>query len=95
MIALSKIFRQGFGYRSVMIILSKLTSTGLQNELWQDGLDAEKKRKFMNHIDDLSKEYGRNVVSVARSIQKGEWGMSRTRLSKCYTTRISDIPVVK
>ena len=95
MIALKKIFRQGFGYRSVMIILSKLTSTGLQNELWQDGLDAEKKRKFMNHIDDLSKEYGRNVVSVARSIQKGEWGMSRTRLSKCYTTKISDIPVVK
>ena len=49
----------------------------------------------MNHIDDLSKEYGRNVVSVASSIQKGEWGMSRTRLSKCYTTRISDIPTVK
>lgn len=93
---LKKIFRKGYGYKTVVITLQKLTPACLQGNLFIDPLNDIKKRDLMTSLDKINDSYGRTTVSLAKTLKNGnEWQMKREFLSPCWTTKISDIPKIK
>ena len=91
---LRKIFRPGFGYKTVMITLLNLKEISTQGLLWVDPMEDMKKNDFMETVDTLTKKYNRNIISLAKGISDNSWHNKRARLSPCWTTKFSDIPKV-
>lgn len=94
-LALPRIFREGYGYKTILVTLCDLYPEAFQGELWIDPLQDIKKRNFMKSLDQLSASYGRQILHVAKGIREEEWSMKRDYLSPCWTTRIDDIPRVR
>ena len=92
---LPEIFRPGYGYKTLMVILFKIMPAAFQGELWIDPLEDIKKRDFMECLDFISGRYGRQVVTLAKGLSFGGWQMKREFLSPCWTTEISEIPKVR
>lgn len=93
---LHRIFRKGYGYKTVMITLIDLHPAAMQGNLWVDPLEDIKKRDLMKVIDKTQEQFGRGCLSLAKGYAAGsDWEMKRELLSPCYTTRINDAPHVK
>ena len=92
--ALPLIFRQGYGYKTIMVNLMKLMPEAFQRDLWIDPYEDEKKRRLMKSLDNISKIYGRNSLTLAKGIEKTYWEMKRDFLSPCWTTRYKDFPKI-
>lgn len=96
LIGLHKIFKNGYGYKTVMISLYSLLPACLQGNLFIDPMNDIKKNEFMNCVDKINSKYGRNTLSIVKGLESGDyWQMKREKLSPCWTTRISDIPKIK
>ena len=93
-IALSNIFRNGYGYKVVMITLLNLQPAQLQGYLWIDPKEDIKKKNLMETIDEISSTYGRCSIILGKSFVKDGWQMKREFLSPCSTTDINNIPMV-
>ena len=91
---LRKIFREGFGYKTVMITLLDVREESKQGLLWVDPLEDIKKKNLMVTVDKLTAKYNRNIISLAKGISVNTWQNKRAKLSPCYTTKIQDIPKV-
>lgn len=91
---LKKIYREGFGYKTVMVNLMDLADVNLQQELFRNNELAEGKRKIMAQMESMNEKYGRNTIRLTSSLTASGWEMQRNNLSPCYTTRLSDIPEV-
>lgn len=93
---LHKIFRKGYGYKTLMITLTDLKPAAMQGNLWIDPMEDIKKRNLMKIIDKTKAEFGRGCLSLAKGYASGtKWEMKRDWLSPCYTTRFPDIPHIK
>lgn len=92
---LQSIFRSGYGYKTVMITLVNLKPEAMQGWLWIDPMEDIKKRNFMRCIDQVSSQWGRSALIMAKGLPTSEWGMKREYLSPCYTTNIADIPKIR
>lgn len=93
---LKKIYRQGYGYKTVMITLQRLLPACLQGNLFIDPMNDIKKRDLMIALDKINASYGRTTVSLAKAWSSGQdWEMKREYLSPCWTTRIKDVPRIK
>ncbi|MCQ2588686.1 MAG: Y-family DNA polymerase [Treponema sp.] len=92
---LPAIFREGYGYKTIMITLFEIAPATGQGLLWVDPLEDIKKRNFMKGLDEITSEYGRNAISLAKGMIKSGWQMKRDYLSPCWTTRISDVPEIR
>lgn len=91
--ALSKIFRKGYVYSKVGILLTNLVQA---NEYTPD-LFAEPPRKnvgrLMETIDVLNKRYGSGAVRVGTVWPGGrDWEMKREMLSPAYTSSWRELP---
>lgn len=93
--ALRPIFRKGFGYKKAGIIITDIVpADALQQSLFTDADDREKRRRLMRVMDSInSGTKARDMVHVA----------TRTPLESCvrcehasrrYSTRLSDIIIV-
>jgi len=95
---LNQLFREGYIYRKVGIMLSGLESKkGRQKELYSNVTDQEKKEKIMAVYDKINNKYGRGTIRLAVSNICGksdEWKTRRDFLSPEYTTKLKDIPKV-
>jgi DNA polymerase V len=96
---LHNIWRYGYGYKTVMVTLTDIKDEAFQGELFISPLADEKRRHLMQACDALNAHYGRTTVSLAKALSiassgNGDWEMRREHLSPCYTTRVSDLPVV-
>lgn len=91
---LKKIFRPGFGFKTVMITLLELGPDTGQGELWTDPEITVKKHNLMEAIDNLSLHYDRSVISMGRAMFSAGWENKRNRLSPCWTTDIMSCPKV-
>jgi DNA polymerase V len=100
---LRRIFREGYGFRKVMICLSGLD---FDNNPQLDLFDVEKVDKkandrLMQAFDYINDKYGRGTIKlgcceIMNKKQKDEspaWEMRRDYLSPRYTTQLSDIPI--
>jgi DNA polymerase V len=53
----------------------------------------ERSKRLMQAMDALNARYGRNTVSIFTPSSPKPWAMRREKMSPCYTTRWSDLPV--
>lgn len=94
-IGLRRIYRDGYGYKTVMVTLCRITPAAMQGNLFVDPLEDVKKRAVMQAVDRVTRSYGRNALGLAKGNAAGDaWQMRRQFLSPCWTTDISAVPVV-
>lgn len=96
-LCLKKIHRPGYRYKKVAVFLS-----GIQpQKYFQSNLflntrnNFSKKRRFMKAVDSINAKWGRNTVRFAAAGIEKPWRMRRQYTSPHYTTRWSDLPIVK
>ncbi len=93
-----RIFKPDCLFIKAGVVLHSLQSTSyLQENLL--GIDSKEERKrrdrLMQLIDHLNKRYGSGTINWAICGSKPGWGMNRKLLSRAYTTRINQIPIVR
>ncbi len=91
---LKKIFRPGFGYKTMLITLMDLAPANQQLEFFRDNQMDQAKRRLMQNLAELNYKYGRGTLTVSSGLKSTGWEMKRDLLSPCYTTRLTDIPEV-
>ena len=89
---LQRIFKPNFLYKKAGVMLMDICSEdAVQGSLF-DKIDRKKHQRLMTAMDALNDRYGRNTVKYACMGDGKEWNIKQQRLSKYYTTRISDLP---
>jgi len=99
---LERIFRPGYKYRKVMVMLAGLEiDKNPQYELFDDYYNEQKRLEpLMQVFDSLNERYGRGTVKLCSGIvgkkpeEEAAWEVKREFLSPRYTTSIGEIPVV-
>jgi len=92
-LALEKIFLPGYFYKKAGVIITEITSTAVQGNLFHD-YDAEKHNRLMRAIDTINDNSDRQMITIAAA-GTGKADMKRNILSPRYSTRIEDIITVK
>lgn len=93
---LDAIWRDGHRYQKAGVMLGDFYSQGVaQLNLFDDNAPRQNSEKLMEVLDHLNAKDGRGTLYFAgQGIQAG-WQMKREMLSPRYTTRFSDLPVVR
>jgi len=102
---IKKIYRPDYKYRKVMIALTGLDfDRNQQLDLFDIGYNRIKELEpLMKAFDALNNKYGRGTLKLGCSLSGKKpvdaetlqaWELKRDYLSPCYTTKISDIPLV-
>lgn len=93
--SLDRIWKEGFRYMKAGVMLSDFFSQGVaQLNLFDEHKPWHNSRELMQVIDDLNRSGRGTVWFAGQGIQKS-WSMKREMLSPGYTTRYSDLPIVK
>lgn len=92
---LNRIWVDGPRYIKAGVMLSDFFSQGVaQLNLFDEHQPRPNSAALMHVIDDLNRS-GRGTLWFAGQGAQKSWAMKREMLSPCYTTRYSDLPVVK
>ncbi len=93
--ALSKIFRNGYRYQKVGIILVGLSSsTELQIDIFGHS-DLTHTQELMTVIDQINNKLGKSTVQFAAAGLDKNWSMQNERKSSGYTDNWLELPVVR
>lgn len=93
--SLGRIWIDGHRYMKAGVMLSDFFSQGVaQLNLFDDNPPRSNSAALMKVIDDLNGS-GRGTVWFAGQGAQKAWSMKREMLSPSYTTRYSDLPIVK
>lgn len=85
-------FRAGFGYKKAGVILSGIVPVGQgQRDLFAPPPDTSKRMNLMLTLDALTHRFGKKAMQVAGAAWAPGTEMRRDKLSRCYTTRLSDL----
>ena len=88
---LATIFRSGYLYKKCGIELHGLKpAEQIQADLWQ----SVTTNPVMEAWDKINRQYGKGCLKLASELLANNWEMNRDRLSQCYTTRFTDLPIV-
>ncbi|MFZ4077699.1 MAG: DUF4113 domain-containing protein, partial [Legionellaceae bacterium] len=99
--SLKKIFKPGFHYKKVGILLDHLkqkNAGSYQYDLLDNITEASlaQTEQLLSVLDRINQKFGRHTVKLAATGQGKPWITTPSILcSPCYTTRWSDLPVVK
>lgn len=94
---IERIFRQGYGYAKVMVMLTDLSDPAKgQHDLRQllsDTSEADQKRKnLLELVDRVNRIQGRGTIRfAAQGTPDAAWHMKRDRLSPAWTTNINEL----
>lgn len=92
---LDAIWRDGHRYQKAGIMLGDFFSQGVaQLNLFDDIAPRADSEALMALMDKLNKQGRGTLYFAGQGIQQA-WKMKREMLSPCYTTRWSDLPIVK
>ena len=96
LVALRKIWREGYHYKKSGVILTDISSnTSVQQNLF-DTTDHFKQQRLTRAIDAINKKEGTDAVHLAvQSDSFSKWNLKREFKSPCYTTNIKEVLVVK
>lgn len=93
--AITELYQPGVRYKKCGIGLMDIrTQTYEQTDLFNPQ-QSEKSRTLMSVMDHINSRYGKETVQLAGAGLQPKWSMRRDYMSPRYTTRWSDIPVVK
>lgn len=91
---LEKIFRHGFDYAKVMVMLTDLSDCdGDQHDLeTRDKAEDEKRKILMGLMDRINRTQGRGTLTfAAQGRNNADWHMKRDNLSPAWTTDIAQL----
>ncbi len=89
-----RIYKAGPRYAKAGVMLFDIVPADSVQEGLFDVGDSEQSIMLMHTIDDLNGIYGKNTVCFASQGIRQSWQMKRGQITKAYTTRWEDIPVV-
>lgn len=94
---LRKIYKTGFQYKKAGVCLGELTSKDHhQLDIFhQPNERTEKTEQVMAILDTINLKYGRHTIKLAAEGYSKTWAMKSDLKSPAYTTKWSDLPVVK
>ncbi|HBV3503207.1 TPA: Y-family DNA polymerase [Klebsiella pneumoniae] len=93
---LHAIWRDGHRYQKAGVMLGDFYSQGVaQLNLFDDNAPRQNSEKLMEVLDHLNAKDGRGTLFFAGQGIQSAWQMKREMLSPRYTTRFSDLPVVR
>ncbi|WP_346319439.1 Y-family DNA polymerase [Chitinophaga sp. YIM B06452] len=94
--ALSRIWRDGYKFKKVGILLLDLIPAGQVQFGLFDQVNRSRDEKLMKAMDCINQAFGRqDLVKFAAQGYGRKWKLRQERLSPCYTTRLSDILTIK
>ena len=88
-----KIYREGYRYKKVGIILYGLARADQTKGLLD--YDRESSDSIMNTMDRINGRYGSSTIRLASEGLEKVWRMKRESVSQCYTTRFDELVQVK
>ena len=74
------------------------TEVGTQSELDFEATEMRDRSRLMSAVDTINARFGRGSIHVGSAVGVGErrdWSMKQERLTPQYTTKWSDMPVVR
>lgn len=90
-----KLYKPGYQYAKAGVSLSELSNREYsQFDLFQSGQE-NKSFKLMATLDKINNRYGAGRLFLAAQGANQRWQMIRRYKSPAYTTRFSDIPIIK
>lgn len=93
---LNNIWREGHRYQKAGIMLGDFFSQGVaQLNLFDDAAPQQNSEKLMEVLDHLNAKDGRGTLFFAGQGIQQQWQMKREMLSPRYTTRFSDLLIVR
>ena len=96
-LCLKKLYRPGIQYKKVGVMLEDLIDkSGLQLDLFHQPSDEEliKRDKLMSLFDSINARFGSHTIKLAAEGFSKPWAMRSQMCSPCYTTRLSELPIV-
>ncbi|MFH3100951.1 Y-family DNA polymerase [Citrobacter freundii] len=94
--SLDAIWKGGHRYQKAGVMLGDFFSQGIaQLNLFDDNVPRRGSEKLMEVLDHLNAKEGRGALYFAGQGIQQQWAMKREMLSPRYTTRYSDLLVVK
>ena len=91
---LKDIFKRGYKYQKVGVMLSELSNLENKNNLFSSSKD-EKIKSLMRSIDSTNCRYGRSALSLASGGVNKKWNMRRKHSSKIDTVDFRCLPTIK
>ena len=91
---LSRIFREGFEYKKVGVMLAGLTPRWKGSELLFGQAERERSNRLMAVMDAVNGRLGEDVLRLAAMGLQQDWQMKQLRRSSRYTTRWNELLVV-
>ena len=89
-------WRDGFAYTKAGIMLEDLVRRqDRPRTLFEDTCELERSSRLMGAVDELNARYGKFTVVPGSQGFERPWKMRAEAKSPAWTTRISDVPVVK
>jgi len=89
--ALERIYKEGFEYRKVGVMLNSLSPADQLTLRMFGDERAEKFRQVMMAADQINRRWGRDTVRFATANPDGAWRTKVERRSPRYTTRLGDV----
>lgn len=88
---LGRIFKEGYRYKKVGVSFTGLIPI---DEIQQGFFQISEDLEVMKTIDLINQKWGRDMVGFFSSGFKRPWSMKRAKLSKRFTTKWDEIPVI-
>ena len=92
--ALENIFKNGYRYQKAGVMLSHLSESTSNKNLFSSERD-EKIKNLMKSIDNTNYRYGRSTLSLASAGVHKKWNSKRQHYSKIDTSDFHCLPTIK
>lgn len=90
--ALNRIWREGYNFKKVGVLLLDLVPAGQIQYGMFDQVDRPRSARLMKTVDAINRAFGgKDLLRFAGQGYARRWKLRQERLSPCYTTRLSDI----
>lgn len=93
--AVDGIFRPGYRYKKAGVLLHGLLPVSQVQPSMIDTIDRRREECLMSAVDGINNRLGNGIIRFAAEGLKQPWRLKADNLTPAYTTRWSDIPVVK
>lgn len=90
-----QLFKPGCRYSKAGVGLLDLSDGRQQQAGLFNALQTEKSQVMMQTMDQINKKYGSGQIFIAAQGIEKNWAMTRAYKSPAYTTRLSDLPIIK
>lgn len=92
---LKKIFKPGYDYQKVGVILLNLISEEIKQTDFFESQHTDDNKKIMNLLDDINHQYGKKSLFLAAEGVKKMWCVKSSKRSPRYTTQWDELIKVK